>query len=84
MSITKRHLRWVAPVALAGALGLAACGDDGTPVTARTAANADVTGSDRHLDNLAADIAGRTNAGPNVFEAGNRAAEAALRSGEQA
>ncbi|HEX6425460.1 MAG TPA: hypothetical protein VFZ79_18375 [Acidimicrobiales bacterium] len=124
MSDKTRHVRWVAPVALVGALGFAACGDgDGaSDATARTAgvgavavgsdrhlenlaaeaatnpANvtgsdrhlenlaaegatnpANVTGSDRHLENLAADIGGRSgDQGPNVFEAGNRAAEAAL------
>jgi hypothetical protein len=104
MSDTTRHLRWVAPVVLVGALGLAACGDGDSDATARTAGvgavavgsdrhlenlaaeaatnPANVTGSDRHLENLAADIGGRAeDQGPNVFEAGNRAAEAALQAG---
>jgi len=53
-----RAVRWVAPVALVGAVGLIACGDDSSDVTARTAsAPAAVVGSDVHLENRAADIA---------------------------
>jgi hypothetical protein len=53
---SKRALRWAAPVALVGALGLAACGDgDDAAVQTRAAAApsaADVAGSDQHLSNL--------------------------------
>jgi hypothetical protein len=59
MSDKTRHLRWVAPVALVGALGLAACGSDGDDAAdARTGGvGAVAVGSDRHLENLAAEIA---------------------------
>jgi hypothetical protein len=104
MASTKhRAVKWLAPVALVGVIGLAACGDDDAE-SARTAdvgvaavgsdrhlenqaaeaakrsAPADVSGSDRHLENQAAEAeAGEASlssadAGPNVFEAGNRAA----------
>lgn len=60
MSYTMKSLRWVAPVALVGAIGLAACGDGDDAVSARTAdLNAEV-GSDQHLENQAADIARRS------------------------
>jgi hypothetical protein len=53
---SKRALRWAAPVALVGALGLAACGDgDDAAVQTRAPAApsaADVAGSDQHLGNL--------------------------------
>ncbi|HET6771824.1 MAG TPA: hypothetical protein VFH36_00845 [Acidimicrobiales bacterium] len=127
MASTKhRAVKWLAPVALVGVIGLAACGDDDAEsartadvgvaavgsdrhlenqaaeaaVNARVAeaagsdrhlenqaaeaakrsAPADVSGSDRHLENQAAEAeAGEASlssadAGPNVFEAGNRAA----------
>jgi hypothetical protein len=132
MASTKhKALRWLAPVALVGVVGLAACGDDDADsartadvgvaavgsdrhlenqaaeiaVNARVAdaagsdrhlenqaaeaanrsAPADVSGSDRHLENQAAEAEASANetsesgttggdAGPNVFEAGNRAA----------
>lgn len=76
MSDKTRHLRWVAPVALVGALGLAACGSDGDDAAdARTGGvGAVAVGSDRHLENLAAEIGQTSGDGyPNVFEAGNRA-----------
>ena len=57
---SKRALRWAAPVALVGALGLAACGDgDDAAVQTRAPAApsaADVAGSDQHLTNLAEEI----------------------------
>jgi hypothetical protein len=57
---SKRALRWAAPVALVGALGLAACGDgDDAAVQTRAPAApsaADVAGSDQHLINLAEQI----------------------------
>jgi hypothetical protein len=54
-----RSLRWLAPVALVGALGLAACGDEDATVSAAPASAGVVSGSDRHLENLSADIAER-------------------------
>jgi hypothetical protein len=84
-----RSLRWLAPVALVGAVGLAACGDDDTTESTRTVGAAAI-GSDRHLENQAAEIAERSaeldNAAntygsdtmPNPWEAGNRAAQEAL------
>jgi hypothetical protein len=57
---SKRALRWAAPVALVGALGLAACGDgDDAAVQTRAPAApsaADVAGSDQHLSNLAEQV----------------------------
>jgi hypothetical protein len=57
---SKRALRWAAPVALVGALGLAACGDgDDAAVQTRAPAApsaADVAGSDQHLSILAEQI----------------------------
>jgi hypothetical protein len=57
---SKRALRWAAPVALVGALGLAACGDgDDAAVQTRAPAApsaADVAGSDQHLGNLAEQV----------------------------
>jgi hypothetical protein len=54
-----RRLRWTACAlaAVAGLLTLAACGDGDNDVTTRPAAPAaaDVSGSDRHLENIAAD-----------------------------
>jgi hypothetical protein len=52
-------VRWFAPVALVGAVGLVACGGDSSDsdVSARTAAPAaGVVGSDVHLQNQAAEI----------------------------
>jgi hypothetical protein len=56
---SSRAIRWLAPVALVGAAGLVACGGDSSDsdVSARTAAPADVAGSDVHLENQAAEIA---------------------------
>jgi len=57
---SKRALRWAAPVALVGALGLAACGngDDAVVQTRAPAAPsaADVAGSDQHLNNVAEQV----------------------------
>jgi hypothetical protein len=55
---SKRALRWAAPVALVGALGLAACGnsDDTEPVRVAAPSVAGL-GSDQHLNNEAAEIA---------------------------
>jgi len=106
-----RKLGWLAALTLVAAGGLAACGDQdatrtGTAAAARVEAS---RGSDQHLYNQAAEIAGRSavmgsdqhlynqaaeiaqsqaqpgtagvasdDATPNAWEAGNRAAAAAL------
>jgi hypothetical protein len=55
---SKRALRWAAPVALVGALGLAACGDNDDSEAVRVAApSAAGVGSDQHLSNQAEEIA---------------------------
>jgi hypothetical protein len=55
---SKRALRWAAPVALVGVMGLAACGDDSSAETARTASPSEVAlGSDQHLVNESEEIA---------------------------
>jgi hypothetical protein len=56
---SKRALRWAAPVALVGALGLAACGDSDDTASVRVAAPsaAGVVGSDQHLVNQAEELA---------------------------
>lgn len=49
-----RAVRWLAPVALAGSIGLVACGDSDSDVTAETgSAPVAVNGSDIHLANQA-------------------------------
>ena len=55
-------IRWIAPLAFAGALGLGACGDgSGSDESVRTISPASAAaGSDVHLANQAADIAART------------------------
>jgi hypothetical protein len=57
-NFSKRALRWAAPVALVGALGLAACGngDDTEPVRVAAPSAAGV-GSDQHLANKAEELA---------------------------
>jgi len=53
-----RALRWVAPIALVGAIGLAACGDGGSDETIRTETPGEIAlGSDQHLVNQANEIA---------------------------
>jgi hypothetical protein len=55
---SKRALRWAAPVALVGALGLAACGDgDDTEAVRVAAPSAAGLGSDQHLANKAEELA---------------------------
>ena len=55
---SKRALRWVAPVALVGALGLAACGNgDDTEAVRVAAPSAAGVGSDQHLANQAQELA---------------------------
>jgi hypothetical protein len=62
---SNKAVRWFAPVALVGAVGLVACGGDSSDsdVSARTAAPAaGVVGSDVHLQNQAAEIEAQANA----------------------
>jgi hypothetical protein len=55
---SKRALRWAAPVALVGVMGLAACGDGGSAETVRTASPSEpAVGSDQHLVNQSEEIA---------------------------
>jgi hypothetical protein len=55
---SKRALRWAAPVALVGALGLAACGtSDDTEAVRVAAPSAAGVGSDQHLANKAEELA---------------------------
>ena len=55
---SKRALRWAAPVALVGALGLAACGDNDDTEAVRVAAPSVAgLGSDQHLVNRAEELA---------------------------
>ena len=55
-----RTLRWIAPVAMAGVLGFAACGGADAAEDARTEARVASRGSDTHLYNQAEEIAGRS------------------------
>ena len=59
-SFTSKSWKWLAPVALVGAVGLAACGDEDATVSAEAADVGAVAGSDRHLENQAAEIAERS------------------------
>ena len=57
-NFSKRALRWAAPVALVGALGLAACGNSDDTEAVRVAApSAAGVGSDQHLANKAEELA---------------------------
>src|SRR5688572_21030214 len=62
---TNRAVRWFAPLALVGAVGLAACGDSSdSDASARTVApSAGLVGSDVHLQNQAAEIEAQATAG---------------------
>src|SRR5918995_6820716 len=55
-----RTLRWIAPVAMAGVLGFAACGGESAAEDARTEARVASRGSDTHLYNQSEEIAGRS------------------------
>jgi hypothetical protein len=55
-----RTLRWIAPVAMAGVLGFAACGGESAAEDARTEARVVSRGSDTHLYNQADAIAERS------------------------
>ena len=52
-----RTLRWIAPVAMAGVLGFAACGGASAAEDARTEARVASRGSDTHLYNQAEELA---------------------------
>src|SRR5262245_2390284 len=54
---SKRALRWAAPVALVGALGLAACGNDDTEAVTVAAPTVAGFGSDQHLSNMSGELA---------------------------
>jgi hypothetical protein len=56
---SKRALRWAAPVALVGALGLAACGDNDSDQAIKTNARPveQASGLDNHLDVRAVELA---------------------------
>ena len=59
--LTIRSFRWLAPLALAGTLGLAACGgDEVATVPAAAAEPSREYGSDRHLELMSADIEARS------------------------
>jgi hypothetical protein len=75
---SKRALRWAAPVALVGALGLAACGNtDDTEAVKVAAPSAAGLGRDQHLNNKAGEIA-RASAGAGSDQhLNNQAAEIA-------
>jgi hypothetical protein len=88
-NLTHKPWRWLAPVALVGALGLAACGDDDA-VSTRTAdlsateRSEAAAGSDQHLQNQAAEIAERSEAVAGSDQhLQNQAAEIAERSGTE-
>jgi hypothetical protein len=72
--ISYRAWRWVAPVALVGAVGLAACGDEDATVSRPASANvggAAVAGSDVHLENQAAEIGEKTQQASRTSDDGN-------------
>jgi hypothetical protein len=80
-SYKHRAWRWLAPVALVGAIGLAACGEDEATVSTRTADVGSAAGSDQHLRNQAAEIAERSSAAAGSDQhLVNQAAEIAERS----
>jgi hypothetical protein len=89
-NLKRKPWRWLAPVALVGAVGLAACGDDDAAVSTRTGDLSAVerseaaAGSDQHLQNQAAEIAERSEvvAGSDQHLQ-NQAAEIAERSGTE-
>ena len=54
---SNRALRWAAPVALVGALGLAACGNDDTEAVRVAAPSVAGSGSDQHLANMSEELA---------------------------
>ncbi len=65
-TMRSRAVRWMAPVALVGAVGIVACGDDSDETTVRQAGPA-----------VSAEVSSGGGL-PNPWEAGNRAVERAL------
>jgi hypothetical protein len=74
---SKRALRWAAPVALVGALGLAACGDSDDTASVRVAPSAAGLGSDQHLVNQAEELARASDVVGSDQHLNNQAAEIA-------
>jgi cell division septum initiation protein DivIVA len=74
---SKRALRWAAPVALVGALGLAACGNDDTEAVRVAAPSVAGFGSDQHLGNKAEELARASASFGSDQHFNNRAAELA-------
>jgi hypothetical protein len=75
---SKRALRWAAPVALVGALGLAACGGgDDTEAVRVAAPSAAGLGSDQHLANKAEELARASAVAGSDQHLNNKAAELA-------
>jgi hypothetical protein len=75
---SKRALRWAAPVALVGALGLAACGNgDDTEAVRVAAPSVAGLGSDQHLANKAEELARASAVAGSDQHLNNRAAELA-------
>ena len=72
-----RKLGWLAPLALVGAVGVAACGDEDASDTVRTASVEASPGSDQHLHNLAAEIEASSAVEGSDVHLHNQAAEAA-------
>jgi hypothetical protein len=72
---SKRALRWAAPVALVGALGLAACGNDDTEAVRVAAPSVAGFGSDQHLNNKAEELARAAASAGSDQHLNNRAAE---------
>jgi hypothetical protein len=72
-----RKLGWLAPLALVGAVGVAACGDEDASDTVRTASVEASRGSDQHLYNLAAEIEASSAVEGSDVHLHNQAAEAA-------
>jgi hypothetical protein len=72
---SKRALRWAAPVALVGALGLAACGNDDTEAVRVAAPSVAGFGSDQHLSNMSEELARVSASAGSDQHLNNRAAE---------
>jgi hypothetical protein len=82
---SKRALRWAAPVALVGALGLAACGNSDDTEAVRVAAPSAVgLGSDQHLNNQAEEIARASASAGSDQHLNNQAAEIASQQANRA
>jgi ribosomal protein L18 len=82
---SKRALRWATPVALVGALGLAACGTSDSTEAVRVAAPSAVgAGSDQHLTNKSAEIAKASLGAGSDQHLNNKAAEIASKRANRA